>query len=128
MATSITAINQQLFRFKSSELQGNIDGLMSSSCTELMTAWSNSNRNFKVRIYKDIGKRGIVVTLLIKLFFCGFAKSNVKVVLKPLPQTLEARTFKSEIHVWICYSRINRYCRVCTFMPRAVEKCFLTDF
>ncbi len=37
-------------RFKSGELRGNIDSLLSTSCTELMTAWSAANRNFKVRV------------------------------------------------------------------------------
>jgi hypothetical protein len=37
-----------ILRFKSGELRGNIDSLLSTSCTELMTAWSAANRNFKV--------------------------------------------------------------------------------
>jgi len=40
-------------RFKSGELRGNIDSLLSTSCTELMTAWSAANRNFKVRVDED---------------------------------------------------------------------------
>lgn len=37
-------------RFKSSELRGNVEGLLSTSCNELMTAWSTCNRTFKERI------------------------------------------------------------------------------
>ena len=45
-----TACTELMSRFKSNEIRGNIDGLMSTACTELMTAWSNTNRNLKVTI------------------------------------------------------------------------------
>jgi hypothetical protein len=32
---------------------GNSDSLLFTSCTELMTAWSTANRNFKVRVDDD---------------------------------------------------------------------------
>ena len=37
-------------KFKSTELRGNVDGLLSSACLEMMTAWSICNRSFKERI------------------------------------------------------------------------------
>ena len=45
----VLAVKFPYSRFKSGELRGNIDSLLSTSCTELMTAWSACNRNFKVR-------------------------------------------------------------------------------
>ena len=47
-------------RTSSSELRGNVDGLLSSACTELMTAWSVSNRSFKERVMETEETQGLL--------------------------------------------------------------------
>lgn len=47
-------------RTASSELRGNVDGLLSSACTELMTAWSVSNRSFKERVMETEETQGLL--------------------------------------------------------------------
>ena len=47
-------------RTASAELRGNVDGLLSSACTELMTAWSVSNRSFKERVMETEETQGLL--------------------------------------------------------------------
>ena len=47
-------------RKASSALKGNVEGLMSSACTELSTAWSITNRSFKERIMETEETSGLI--------------------------------------------------------------------
>merc|ERR1712106_571825 len=47
-------------RTASAEMRGNVDGLLSSACTELMTAWSVSNRTFKERVMETEETQGLM--------------------------------------------------------------------
>ena len=51
-------------RTASSDLRGNVEGLLSSACTELMTAWSVSNRSFKERVMETEETQGLLSTNL----------------------------------------------------------------
>ena len=51
-------------RTGSAELRGNVDGLLTSACTELMTAWSVSNRSFKERVMETEEAQGLLNTHL----------------------------------------------------------------
>ena len=47
-------------RKASNALKGSVEGLLSSSCTELSTAWSISNRSFKERIMETEETAGLI--------------------------------------------------------------------
>ena len=47
-------------RKASAALKGNVEGLMSSACTELSTAWSITNRSFKERILETEETSGLI--------------------------------------------------------------------
>ena len=47
-------------RTASSELRGNVSCLLSSACTELMTAWAVSNRTFKERVMETEETMGLL--------------------------------------------------------------------
>ena len=51
-------------RTASVELRGNVNGLLSSACIELMTAWSVSNRCFKERVMETEEALGLLNTHL----------------------------------------------------------------
>lgn len=49
---------------KSADVRGAVTGLLSSACTELMTAWSVCNRSFKERIQETEEAQGLLANNL----------------------------------------------------------------